>query len=109
MWLSGYRAMWILICFDLPTDTPIARYQYTQFRKYLIEDGFKMMQYSIYFRHSASRENINVHLFRVRKWIPPDGEVRILLFTDKQFERMEVYQGKRRLATEKPPNQLEMF
>ena len=109
MWISGYRTMWILVCFDLPTDTPLARSQYALFRKLLLEDGFRMMQYSIYYRHSASRENSNVHLFRIRKSVPPGGEVRILLFTDKQFARMEVYQGKRRIATEKPPNQLEMF
>ena len=109
MLVSGYRAMWLIVCFDLPTDTPKARKQYTIFRKQLIEDGFLMMQFSIYYRHCASNENTTVHLQRVRSMVPPEGEVRVLQFTDKQFARMEIYCGKRRNKTEKPPAQLEMF
>jgi CRISPR/Cas system-associated protein endoribonuclease Cas2 len=41
--------------------------------------------------------------------VPPDGEVRVVQFTDQQFARMEVYRGKRRVATEQEPLQLEMF
>jgi CRISPR-associated protein Cas2 len=107
--LSAYRSMWILVLFDLPTDTQKARKQYTDFRQDLLEDGFSMMQYSVYYRHCASSENADVHLRRVRLNVPPDGEVRVIQFTDKQFERMEVYVGKRRIHTEPEPAQLEMF
>ncbi|MFV0336865.1 MAG: CRISPR-associated endonuclease Cas2 [Chthoniobacterales bacterium] len=109
MELSAYRTMWIIVFFDLPTDTQKARKQYARFRKDLLEDGFSMMQYSVYYRHSASKENTEVHLKRVRASVPPDGEVRVCQFTDKQFERMEVFYGKRRIRTETPPAQLEMF
>lgn len=101
--------MWLTVLFDLPTDTKMARKQYTDFRKGLLEDGFAMMQYSVYYRHCASRENVEVHQQRVRTIVPPDGEVRIIQFTDKQFARMEVYFGKRRTRTEEAPAQLEMF
>ena len=101
--------MWILVFFDLPTDTQKAKKQYTTFRKSLLEDGFAMMQYSVYYRHCASSENTEVHMKRVRKNVPPDGEVRLLTFTDKQFSRMEVFFGKRRTKTEEAPAQLEMF
>jgi CRISPR-associated protein Cas2 len=101
--------MWIIVFFDLPTDTQKARKQYALFRKELLEDGFAMMQFSVYYRHCASKENSEVHLIRVRQCVPPDGEVRIIQFTDKQFERMEVYFGKRRTHTEIAPAQLEMF
>ncbi len=101
--------MWIIVFFDLPTDTKVAKKQYTQFRKGLLQDGFAMMQYSVYYRHCASKENTEVHLQRIRLNVPPDGEVRITQFTDKQFERMEVYFGKRRTKTEEAPAQLEMF
>ena len=77
--------MWIIVFFDLPTDTKRARKQYTRFRKDLLEDGFAMMQYSVYYRHCASKENTEVHLKRVRTSVPPDGEVRVVQFTDKQF------------------------
>ena len=109
MQITGYRCMWVLTMFDLPTDTKAARRQYTQFRKVLLKDGFTMMQYSVYIRHCASRENANVHVQRVEFNIPPDGEVRVLLITDKQFERMHVFWGKRRKPPEQPPQQLELF
>lgn len=109
MQISGYRCMWILVFFDLPTDTQKAKKQYTKFRKSLLEDGFAMMQYSVYYRHCASSENTDVHMKRVRHNVPPDGEVRLLAFTDKQFSRMEVFFGKRRTKTEEAPAQLEMF
>ena len=101
--------MWVIVFFDLPTDSKQAKRQYTDFRKGLLDDGFAMMQYSVYYRHCASKENATVHLERIRKIVPPDGEVRIMQFTDKQFERMEVYFGKRRTQTEEAPAQLEMF
>ena len=101
--------MWLVVFFDLPTDTKLARKQYSTFRKQLLEDGFARMQYSVYFRHCASSENAEVHLIRVRSFVPPDGEVRLLQFTDKQFARMEVYLGKRRIKSEEPSAQLEMF
>lgn len=101
--------MWIVVLFDLPTDSPKARKQYTDFRKKLLKDGFSMMQYSVYYRHCASRENTEVHLKRIRAAVPPDGEVRVVQFTDKQFSQMEIYLGKRRKKTDDPPAQLEMF
>lgn len=101
--------MWVVVFFDLPTDTKQARKQYTTFRRELFEDGFSRMQYSVYYRHCASPENTEVHLARIRLIVPPDGEVRILQFTDKQFARMEVFLGKRRVRTETAPTQLEMF
>ncbi len=101
--------MWIVVLFDLPTDTKRAKKQYSRFRKSLLEDGFAMMQYSVYYRHCASKENTAVHLDRIRNIVPPDGEVRVCQFTDKQFSRMEVFLGKRRIRTEEAPAQLEMF
>lgn len=101
--------MWVLAMFDLPTDTKQARRRYTQFRRHLLEDGFTMMQYSVYIRHCASQENAQAHVRRVEREVPPDGEVRILTITDKQFERMRIFWGKQRKVPECPPQQLELF
>jgi CRISPR-associated protein Cas2 len=109
MHLSGYRFMWLVVCFDLPVDTKQARKAYTRFRKDLLRDGFAMMQYSVYIRHCASEENTAVHIARVEHMVPDDGEVRILTFTDKQFERMRVFWGKRRKPPERVYAQLELF
>ena len=74
-----------------------------------MEDGFTMMQYSVYMRHSSSDENAQVHAKRVKARMPDDGEVRIIKITDKQFGKIEVYYGKKRVPTEQAPLQLQFF
>jgi len=109
MSFGGLNSMWIIVLFDLPTDTKQARRQYTQFRGFLLDDGFAMMQYSVYMRHSSSDENAAVHVKRIKAKLPPDGEVRIIKITDKQFGKIEVFYGKRRKPIEKAPEQLALF
>lgn len=106
---GGLQTMWIVVLFDLPTDTKIARKDYTRFRKFLLEDGFAMMQYSVYMRHSSSDENAKVHTKRVKECLPDDGEVRIIKITDKQFGKIEIYYGKKRKPTEPAPIQLQFL
>jgi len=101
--------MWVITLFDLPVDTKAARKIYTHFRKLLLESGFTRMQFSVYFRHCSSKENAQVHINRIQKNLPPDGEVRILTITDKQFERMFIFQGKLRKKPEPAFQQLEFF
>jgi CRISPR-associated protein Cas2 len=86
--------MWVLVLFDLPTDTKEAKDQYRYFRESLLEDGYQMLQYSVYSRPCPSEENANTHSSRIQRILPPDGHVRILTLTDKQFERMIVFFGK---------------
>ena len=109
MIFGGLNSMWVIVLFDLPTDTPKARKQYTLFRKHLLDDGFSMMQYSVYIRHCASDENAQVHAKRVKSWHPADGEVRIIKITDKQFGNIDVFYGKKRVPIEQAPKQLQFF
>ena len=101
--------MWVLVFFDLPTETKVDRRAAQQFRKRLISDGFNMFQFSIYLRHCPSRENAEVHVKRVKSMLPKKGKVVILEITDKQFGGMTVFHGQE--ETEKPPmvQQLELF
>lgn len=101
--------MWVFAMFDLPTDTKEARRAYTDFRQSLLKDGFAMLQFSVYARHCPSEENALVHAQRVKSWLPPDGEVRVITLTDKQFERMLVFHGKIRKPTEDAPEQITFF
>ena len=71
--LNQYRTMWVLVFFDLPTETKKQRRAATQFRKALIKDGFNMFQFSIYMRFCPSRENAKVHSTRVKNHLPKDG------------------------------------
>ena len=106
---SEYQIMWIFVFFDLPTETKSDRKKYAEFRKLLLRDGFTMFQFSIYLRHCPSRENADVHIKRVKKWLPQEGYVGILLVTDKQFGQMELFRGCQRIKKELPPQQLELF
>ena len=92
---SEYRIMWVLVFFDLPTETKEERKAHAKFRKNLLEDGFTMFQFSIYMRHCASRENADVHIKRVKKFLPEKGYIGILCITDKQFASMELYYCKK--------------
>ena len=67
---SEYRIMWILVFFDLPTETKKDKKEYMLFRKRLQHDGFTMFQFSIYVRHCASVENAEVHIKRVKSFLP---------------------------------------
>ena len=77
---SEYRIMWVLVFFDLPTESKRERKLYADFRKKLLQDGFTMFQFSIYVRHCPSRENADVHIRRVKLSLPPFGKVIIKLF-----------------------------
>jgi CRISPR-associated protein Cas2 len=107
--LNEYRIMWTLVFFDLPTETKKERKAYADFRKKLLNDGFNMFQFSIYMRHSASAENADVHAARVKRALPPAGEVGILRITDKQFAQMEIYSNKKEKTANPPVLQLELF
>ncbi len=106
---GGYRSMWIVLMFDLPVKTKPQRKAYADFRKGLKEDGFMQMQYSVYARHCASEDNAHMHINRAKVDIPDKGEVRIMLMTDKQYERMLVFYGNFRKKAEKAASQLEFF
>jgi len=101
--------MWVIAMFDLPTDTPKARKAYTRFRKELLEDGFSMMQYSVYSRHCASIDNAEIHVARMGRKVPGEGEVRFMTITDRQWERIKVFVGKTRSPPARSPAQLEFF
>ena len=92
--LNAYRIMWLFVFFDLPTHTKTERRHAAQFRKALEKDGFAMMQYSVYVRHCVSKENMEVHIRRVRKSMPPSGMTSILSVTDKQYGEILNFWGK---------------
>ena len=107
--LNQYRIMWLYVFFDLPTETKQDVRAANQFRKYLLNDGFNMFQFSIYLRHCSSRENAKVHEKRVKRHLPKKGKVGILTVTDKQFGMMEIFHGKKEIVPPPPVNQLELF
>ena len=88
--------MWVFVHFDLPTETKKDKKAYTVFRKFLIQDGFNMIQFSMYARHCSSSENAEVHKKRVKSMIPEHGKVIVFEITDAQFGRLEFLHGKKK-------------
>ena len=83
----SYRFMRMMIFFDLPTDTIKDRREYARFRKYLIKNGFVMMQESVYCKLILNQSAVRPAADGIRKNRPPKGLVqmpfvpRVLLFT----------------------------
>ena len=107
--LNAYRVMWILVFFDLPTETKENRRDAAVFRNDLLNDGFTMFQYSVYLRHCASMENAQVHMKRVEQKVPPEGNVSILCITDKQFGDIKVFRAQKKKDPPAHYQQLELF
>ncbi len=101
--------MWLFVFFDLPTTTKNEKRNAALFRKDLEKDGFTMMQYSVYIRHCGSKESMNTHIKRVRKFMPPDGHITILAVTDKQYGDIYNFWGKIEKKAPEKPQQLELF
>jgi CRISPR-associated protein Cas2 len=95
--------------FDLPVVTVEEKRQYTRFRKYLLREGFLQLQFSVYARFSASRENAQKYYRYIQSAVPPGGRVRLLMVTDKQFGDMVSLYGAKLEDVEKKPEQLLLF
>ena len=107
--LSQYRVMWLFAMFDLPVATKEHRRQYVQFRKKLQSKGFTMLQFSIYAKHVPSEDAADVLRNHVRAALPPAGQVRLLMVTDHQFGKMDVFFGRKRAPVEDAPLQISLF
>lgn len=101
--------MWLFVFFDLPTETKKDKINYSRFRGFLQNDGFTMMQYSVYIRHCASSENAQVHIKRTESHIPPRGQVSILQITDKQYSNILNFWNVKPEKVSDNPVQLELF
>lgn len=101
--------MWMIAMFDLPVDTKENKRQYVQFRKKLLNEGFYMMQFSVYARYCPSEESSETNKRHIKAALPPEGEVRIAMLTDRQFTKMEVFYGKTVKKGEGKPSQLMLF
>jgi len=77
---------WIMAIFDLPVLTPHERRSATKFRNWLLDDGYLMIQYSVYARPCVSYEHLEKHTQRIVENAPLSGFVRIIFFTDKQWQ-----------------------
>ena len=107
--LSGYRIMWMLVMFDLPVVEPEERAAANLFRLNLLDLGFSRAQLSVYMRFCTSHAQVQTYCQLVEAALPKGGQVNILQLTDKQYERIISFQGKRRQPAKKTPDQFDLF
>jgi CRISPR-associated protein Cas2 len=105
--------MWLMVMFDLPVKKKEQRRHAARFRKFLKQDGYVRMQWSIYARVCNGQERVKKHLRRLQQQLPPRGNVKALQITDRQYGRIKVllgYKEKNELhPAGKPHDQLVLF
>lgn len=89
----SYRFMRMIVFFDLPTETATDRRNYRRFRRLLVQNGFLMLQESVYCKllMNSTAERTMCQMIRQNK--PPSGIVQLLTVTEKQFAKMEYIVG----------------
>ena len=89
----SYRYMRMLLMFDMPTETADERKAYRKFRKFLINEGFIMHQFSVYSKLLLNNSASNAMLERLKANNPKKGNITLLTVTEKQFARMIYLHG----------------
>lgn len=100
------RILWVFVLFDLPVGTKKERNAATRFRNFLKDDGYMMLQFSVYARVCRGEEAVDKHLQRVTKNLPSKGSVRALQVTDKQYARMKLLLGEAGKNEKAAPRQM---
>jgi CRISPR-associated protein Cas2 len=85
--------MRVFVFFDLPTQTFDNLRDYRIFRKYLIRNGFIMLQESVYCKLALNQTAVDNIYESLRKNKPPLGLVQVMSITEKQFAKSEYLVG----------------
>jgi CRISPR-associated endonuclease Cas2 len=106
-----YKMGWLVVAFDLPVGSKKQRKAATDFRNYLIDDGYQMMQFSVYARACVTFARQETHIDRLKKHLPPEGSVRGIFVTRAQWERSYVIQGSpaSEVEAEDLPEQIQLW
>lgn len=88
-----FKMGWLVVAFDLPVGTRQQRKQATDFRGFLLDDGYQMIQFSVYARACVTFARQETHIDRVKKSLPPEGSVRAIFVTRAQWERSFIING----------------
>lgn len=107
--ISGYRLMWMVVMFDLPVGTRQERKAATKFRQALLDMGFEMSQFSVYFRFCGTKEKTEKFVRKVREKAPPMGSISILFFTDRQFSNIITIYNRKPINNPEKPQQYLLF
>ena len=107
--LNRYELMWMMVLFDLPVVEKKERKDATDFRKFLLDCGFSMIQFSIYIKVLSSSDACEKYYRLVEDHLPNKGKVDILTITDKQYENIRSFASSTRNQRKNESKQLLMF
>jgi CRISPR-associated protein Cas2 len=109
--VEKFKMGWLVVAFDLPVGTKAQRKAATGFRDFLLDDGFQMIQFSVYARPCVSFARQETHLERVKKSIPPEGKVRAFFVTRAQWEKAFIIYGSpgKEMSAEEMPEQIQLW
>ena len=95
--------------FDLPTDTKSQRKAASDFRNFLLDEGFERSQFSVYARFVNGKEAFQPRVNRIERILPPQGDIQILNFTDRQYRDIVHFSDQRHRGARENPDQLVLF
>lgn len=91
----SYKIMRLMVIFDMPVQTDDQRREYRKFRDFIMDDGFGMLQYSVYVRYCPNDCDATKHIDRITKKKPKYGNIRIIKITENQFASMIMIAGEK--------------
>jgi CRISPR-associated protein Cas2 len=103
---SKFRMAWVLVLFDLPVGSDEERKAAMRFRNDLLDDGFEMLQFSVYARPCGSPSRVDSAVSRMSAIVPKTGHVRLLVITDAQWSRTIIVENNRKSSGEDMPEQM---
>ena len=107
--MSAVRLMWMFVLFDLPVVEKEDRKAATDFRNYLLDDGFQMVQFSTYVRLLSGKEVLPHYVNSIKANLPEKGKVDIICITDKQYENIISWKGRSKNEPKKEGKQFLLF
>ncbi len=103
------KFMRILVFFDLPVVTASEKKVAAKFRRFLLKDGYHMVQWSVYSRICNGTDSIEMHKTRLKQNLPKKGSIRVLTLTEKQYESIEVLLGEKTFDDDSDSTELMNF
>jgi CRISPR-associated protein Cas2 len=98
-----------MVLFDLPVVEKQERKDATDFRNFLLDSGFVMVQYSIYTKVLSGTDACQKYYNSIEKHLPKQGKVDILTITDRQYENIKSYVGQSKNRPKNMQQELLLF
>lgn len=106
-----FKMGWLIVAFDLPVGTKSQRKNAHDFREWLKDDGYQMLQWSVYARACVTFARQETHIERVKRNLPPEGSIRAIFVTRAQWERSFILHGSPAVegTAEELPEQIQLW